>query len=111
MRLFADDTNIFLIVDNAIESADILNRHLNTITSWSNKWLVNFNSPKTETMDILWKINKPHHPSLIMNNQKLEDVKFHKHPGVTISDDGSCNKHIELVTQTSHIQGQIFFVC
>ena len=102
VRLFADDTNIFLIVDNAIESADILNRHLNTITSWSNKWLVNFNSPKTETMVILWKINKPHHPSLIMNNQKLEDVKFHKHLGVTISDDGSLNKHIELVIDKAY---------
>ena len=102
VRLFADDTNIFLIVDNAIESADILNRHLNTITSWSNKWLVNFNSPKTETMVILWKINKPHHPSLIMNNQKLEDVKFHKHLGVTISDDGSWNKHIELVIDKAY---------
>ena len=33
VRLFADDTSIFLIVDNAIESADILNRDLNTITS------------------------------------------------------------------------------
>ena len=40
VRLFADDTSVFLIVDNAIESADILNRDLNTITSWSNKWLV-----------------------------------------------------------------------
>ena len=111
VRLFADDTSIFLIVDNAIESADILDRDLNTITSWSNKWLVSFNSQKTKTMVISRKVNKPHHPSLVMNNQKLEDVKFHKHPGVTISDDGSCNKHIELVTQTSHIQGQIFFVC
>jgi hypothetical protein len=43
VRLFADDTSIFLIVDNTIESADILNRDLNTITSWSNKWLVSFN--------------------------------------------------------------------
>ena len=42
VRLFADDTSIFLIVDNAIESADILDRDLNTITSWSNKWLVSF---------------------------------------------------------------------
>jgi hypothetical protein len=40
VRLFADDTSIFLIVDNAIESADILNRDLNTITSWSNKWIL-----------------------------------------------------------------------
>jgi hypothetical protein len=31
---------------NAIESADILNRDLNTITSWSNTWLVSFNSQK-----------------------------------------------------------------
>jgi hypothetical protein len=43
---------------------DILNRDLNTITSWSNKWLVSFNSQKTETMVILRKINKPHHPLL-----------------------------------------------
>ena len=89
--LFADDTSIFLIFDNAIESADILNRDLNTITSWSNKWLVSFNSQKTETMVISLKVNKPHHPSLVMNNQKLEDVKFDKHLGVTISDVGSWN--------------------
>jgi hypothetical protein len=37
VRLFDDDTSIFLLVDNAIESADILNRDLNTITSWFNK--------------------------------------------------------------------------
>jgi hypothetical protein len=62
VRLFADDTSMFLIVDDAIESADILNRDMNTITSRSNKWLVSFNS---------------HHPFLAMNNQKLKDVEFH----------------------------------
>jgi hypothetical protein len=40
VRLFADDTSIFLSVDNAIESADSLKRAMNTITSWSNKWMV-----------------------------------------------------------------------
>jgi hypothetical protein len=49
-----------------------------------------FSTPqKTETMVISRKVNKPHHQSLIMNNQQLEDVKYHKHLGVTISDDGS----------------------
>jgi hypothetical protein len=39
-----------------------------------------FSTPqKTETMVISRKVNKPHHPSLIMNNQQLEDVKYHKH--------------------------------
>jgi hypothetical protein len=37
VRLFDDDTSIFLLVDKAIESADILNRDLNTITSWFSK--------------------------------------------------------------------------
>ena len=77
MRLFADDTSIFLIVDNAIESADILNNDMHTITYWSNKWLVSFNFQKTETMVISRKVYKPHHQSLAMNNQKLGDVEFH----------------------------------
>ena len=77
MRLFADDTSIFLIADNEIESADILNWDLNAITSWSNKRLVSFNCQITERMAILRKVNKPYHPSLVMDNQKLEDVKFH----------------------------------
>ena len=77
MRLFADDTSIFLIVDNEIEAADIINRDLNTITSWSNTWLISFNSQITERKVISRKVNKPHHPYLVMDNQKLEDVKFH----------------------------------
>ena len=55
-------------------------------------------------MVISWKVNKPHHPSLIMNNQQLEDVKYHKHLGVTISDDGSWNKHIELVIDKPYLR-------
>ena len=62
-----------------------------------------FSTPqKTETMVISRKVNKPHHQSLIMNNQQLEDVKYHKHLGVTISDDGSWNKHIELVIDKAY---------
>ena len=37
-----------------------------------------------------------------MNNQKLEDVKFHLHLGVTIPDDGSWNKHFELVIDKAY---------
>jgi hypothetical protein len=110
VKLFADDTSIFLLVDNAIESADILNRNLNTITSWFSKWLVSVNPQKTETMVISRKVNKPHHPSLIMNNQQLEDVKYHKHLGVTISDDGSWNTHIELVIDKAYSRLNILHV-
>jgi hypothetical protein len=84
------------------KASRIVNRDLNTITSWSNKWLVSFNSEKTETMVISRIVNKPHHPSLIMYNQQLEDVKYHKHLGVTMSDDGSWNKDIELVIDKAY---------
>ena len=53
-------------------------------------------------MVISRNVNKPHHPSLVMNNQQLENVKYHKHLGVAISDDGSWNKHIELVIDKAY---------
>ena len=68
----------------------------------SNKWLVSFNPRKTETMVISRKVKKPHHLSLIVNNQQLEDVQYHKHLGVIISDDGSWNKHIEFVIDKAY---------
>jgi hypothetical protein len=37
-----------------------------------------------------------------MNNQKLEDAQFHKHLGVTVSDDGSWNTHVELVIDKAY---------
>jgi hypothetical protein len=62
-------------------------------------------------MVISRKVNKPHHPSLIINNQQLEDVKYHKHLGVTISDDGSWNKHIELVIDKAYLFCLVLYVC
>ena len=59
IKLFADDTSLYVIVDNPRESAITLNNDMTTIHAWSTKWLVNFNPQKTETMTITRKINKP----------------------------------------------------
>jgi hypothetical protein len=69
------------------------------IHAWSTKWLVNFNPKKTETMTITRKINKPFHPPLIMNNTIINQVTEHKHLGLEISNDGSWQKHIDLITK------------
>jgi hypothetical protein len=61
MKLFADDTSLYLIVDNPSDTAFLLNQDLNQIQRWSEKWLVKFNPIKTETMVISSKRNKPHH--------------------------------------------------
>ena len=62
IKLFADDTRLYLIVDNPNDTAFLLNQDLNQLQRWSETWLIKFNSNKTETMVISIKRNKPYHP-------------------------------------------------
>ena len=87
IKLFADDTSLYVIVDNPRESAIMLNNDMATIHAWSTKWLVNFNPQKIETMTINRKINKPLHPPLIMNNTIINQVTEHKHLVLELSND------------------------
>ncbi len=94
IRLFADDTSLYIIVDTPLSSSTRLNQDLDTIHRWSKKWLVNFNPAQTETMLFSRKMNKPQHPDLYMNAQTLNTFSEHKHLGLTLSDDGKWGPHI-----------------
>jgi len=61
VRLFADDTALYIIVDNPVDAATQLNADLVKIHSWADKWLVTFNPSKTESLVISRKINRPIH--------------------------------------------------
>ena len=76
IRLFADDTSLFIIVDNPDVAAEILNADLEKIAKWAKAWLVKFNPLKTESLLISRKTNKPVHPSLIMLGQQISEVEF-----------------------------------
>ena len=102
IKLFADDTSLYLIVDNPSDTAFLLNQDPNQIQRWSEKWLVKFNPNKTETMVISSKRNKPYHPPLQMNNQDLHVVNSHKHLGVIISDNGQWNDHIDYIVKKTY---------
>ena len=94
IRLFADDTCLFVEVDEPAEAAAILNENLQKIQEWANKWLVSFSPPKTKEMLITNKA--PHdHPPLMLNNEQITRVKHHKHLGVYLSDNLSWKKHAE----------------
>ena len=60
--LLADDTSLYIIVDNPRDTAFLLNQDRNQIQRRSEKWLVKFNPNKTETMVISSQRNKPFHP-------------------------------------------------
>ncbi len=94
IRLFADDTSIYIIVEDPVTSSLTLNADLSTIHQWSEAWLVRFNSSKTKTMTFSRKQNRVQHPDLTMNGAVIDKVKEHKHLGFTFSDDAKWNIHI-----------------
>ena len=48
MKLFADDTSLYFIVDDQNETAESLNSDLNSHSTWASDWCVNFNASKTK---------------------------------------------------------------
>ena len=87
IRLFADDTTLFVTVDNPIASGETLNNDLDALHQWSQQWLVSFSPEKTVCMTASRKKNKPVHPPLIFNAHTLQEVNSHKQLGVIFSSD------------------------
>ena len=46
--IFADDTCLFASGSDPSETAEILNRDLQKISTWASKWKVTFNASKTK---------------------------------------------------------------
>ena len=63
--LFADNTSLFIIVEDPITAAACLNNDLDKISQWAATWLVTFNPSKTESLLISGKTNKNRHPPLL----------------------------------------------
>ena len=99
IRLFADDTSLFIIVDDPATSAARLNTDLEKISRWAITWLVTFNPTKSESFLVSRKRNRPIHPPLYMQNVQIEEVECHKHLGVCLSYDCSWHQHISYLKE------------
>ena len=97
IRLFADYTTIYIIVDFPDSAAQILNIDLERIAHWAAMWLVNFNPNKNEAMLISRKIHRINHPALYFNNIPIMEVQTHKHLGVYNSDKCDWQAHLEYI--------------
>ena len=104
IRLFADDTSLFKIIDTPINSADILSQDLLKIIHWAKQWLVTFNPTKTEEMIITRKLIKPVHPDLLMNDIKINEVTSHKHLGLILSNNGGWKEHINHISEKGWVR-------
>ena len=82
IRLFADDTSLYIIAENPEVAADILNTDLAKVAAWAQTWLVTFNALKTESLLIFRKHNQALHPPVYMQDQPVKEVDVHKHLGL-----------------------------
>lgn len=101
IRLFADDTSLYIVVENPQTAALTLNLDLDTISRWAFDWLVDFNERKTVSLLVSKKQNQADHPPLTMNNTVLSESKFHKHLGLTFSDTCDWTEHINRIAVTA----------
>ena len=96
IRLFADDTSLYIITDDIQESAKKLNIDLQEINKWAKKWLVNFNPTKTESLLITTK-KYSSIPPLVFDGKIVTEVNSHKHLGIIITTDLTWTAHIDAI--------------
>ena len=104
IRLFADDTSLYLIVDEPCVAAMQLNSDLAKNHMWAERWPVKSNPAKSEAIVISRKTKKPYHPPLKMNDQPIKEVTSHKHLDIFFSNEGTWHEHIDCITSKAWIR-------
>ena len=95
IRLFADDTSVFTVIENA-DSVKFLNEDIYKICKWSEQWCIILNHLKTSSMTFTRKRNS-NLPNVLMNDTILTDDKYHTHLGLTLSSDATWDEHIRRI--------------
>lgn len=80
IRLFAEYTTLFIIVDNPVLTSNWINHDF-----------------KTESLLISSKRQPTNHPTIHFNGNLIQEVKTHKHLELIISNNGHWDKHIEMI--------------
>ena len=94
IRLFADDTCLFLEVSNREDCKSLLNEDLRNIDSWSNQWLIKFSAEKTKALTVSNKRDAHLNLPLSFKGQNIEEVSSHTYLGVVISNSLKWTAHV-----------------
>ena len=98
VKLFADDTLIFSVANDPINTSQKINEDLGKISLWSNKWKISFNldrSKQVQQATFSWKINKVYNPPLLFNNSTIEQISTQKHLGIHLHEELTLKNHID----------------
>ena len=97
IRLFADDTCLFIDVDDRINTALRLEKDLETINLWGKQWLVDFAPEKTKSLIISNKRDAYKNRSVKFGGHPVEEVTEHTYLGLLFTSKMSWNSHINNV--------------
>ncbi len=103
IRLFADDTCLFIEVDNRNTTANMINEDLQAIHIWSQQWLVSFSPTKTKGLTISNKQDAYANPPVSFNDCPIEEVKSHTYLGLKFSHNLRCHEHINDIALKTRI--------
>ena len=97
MRLFADDSSLFVKVRDVEDTQVQLMDDLGKITNWARQWKMEFNPDiSKQAIEVIFshKRKKPVHPPLVFNGIPVKREDFTKHLGVILDQRLNFRKHI-----------------
>ncbi len=98
VKLFADDTSLFTVVEEPNTAADDMNHDLELISRWAHQWRMSFNpDPQKQAVELLLskKRQATDHPVILFNNIPVKKVNEHKHLGIILDSKLSFSAHIK----------------
>ena len=94
LKLFADDTLLYITVNNPELSAVELNKNMDKLNNWARQELVNLNATKTKSMNIFKKESSLYNYPVISGNEILNTVSHYKHFGIIIGEKLNCSVYV-----------------
>ena len=104
VKLFADDTSLFSIVNCVNTSASTLNSDLLKIQDWAYQWKMSLKPDRTkQAQEIIFsrKKNATTYPPIFFNNSEIKLSSSQKHLGLTLDSKLSFNEHINDLHQAN----------
>ena len=98
VRIFADDTSLFTVVDDRVTAHQTLQHDLNYVENWARQWRFEFNpDPMKPPVDLIFstKTKPPTHQTLYFNGIPLTNVQEHKHLGLILDKKLTFSSHIK----------------